>query len=416
MSHVCQKEHKQPCSARQGMIIVANTVIKDGFMTLKSAFKLVSPNVLQYKAPQVRRKILRMPLACVGVGDRSKGNYSFFIVEKQETVNYTVFQTLLAKASDKPSLSETGLSKNELKELLYLAESESQREMLKYVAIKASGLSNSKAKKDYGICDIQKRAEKLDRAVQEARAIRESIEKIANLKDKALLSSFGFQVNSDSESDLSESESEDEPASDEDQTNDTQPSLVPAPSCLARSEGDSDVSINSIGPARVSELQVVSNNDYQRNRENTPEINDLLHDTNKFYDMLKSCSFNWFQFAFTLQPMFDNMSKDDVSRLLSEFGTMIPSLNIDMEDLSALTQSRSAFLLLEEVPWTNNEHEESIVSESDSSDQEIWNQGISDVLGENGRKVITKRRASIRWKAMMLGAERCLAPYWRYNI
>ncbi len=78
MLHVCQKEHKQPCSACQGMTMVASTVIKDGFMTLKSALKLVSPNVLQYKAPQVRRKVLRMPLACVGMQDRSKGNYSFF--------------------------------------------------------------------------------------------------------------------------------------------------------------------------------------------------------------------------------------------------------------------------------------------------------------------------------------------------
>ncbi len=94
------------------------------------------------------------------------------------------------------------------------------------------------------------------------------------------------------------------------------------------------------------------------------------------------------------------MTSDDVSRLLSEFGTMIPSLNIDMEDLSALTQSRSAFLLLEEVPSTNNEHKESIVSKSDSSDQEIWNQGMSDVLGENDRKRITKRQASICRKAI----------------
>ena len=53
-----------------------------------------------------------------------------------------------------------------------------------------------------------KSKEKLDIAVEESKAIRESIEKIASLKDKALLSSVGFQI--DSESDLSESESESE--------------------------------------------------------------------------------------------------------------------------------------------------------------------------------------------------------------
>ena len=52
---------------------VASEVIACGFMKLKSAFQLVSPDVLQYKASEARRKLLRMPLACISVGDRSKG-------------------------------------------------------------------------------------------------------------------------------------------------------------------------------------------------------------------------------------------------------------------------------------------------------------------------------------------------------
>ena len=94
-----------------------------------------------------------MPLACIGVSDRSKGTYCLYIVENQNTVNYPVFQGLLQKAMDKPSILIPNLSKEELNELLYLAESD--KEMLKYVAVKASGLS-TKAKKVYGISDIQK--------------------------------------------------------------------------------------------------------------------------------------------------------------------------------------------------------------------------------------------------------------------
>ena len=50
-----------------------------------------------------------------------------------------MFQALLRKAMDKPSILIPNLSKEERNELLYLAESESDKEMLKYVAVKASG-------------------------------------------------------------------------------------------------------------------------------------------------------------------------------------------------------------------------------------------------------------------------------------
>ena len=46
------------------------------------------------------------------------------------------------------------LSKTEVKKLLDLAESESEREHLKYAVVKSLGISNSKAKTVYGFCDI----------------------------------------------------------------------------------------------------------------------------------------------------------------------------------------------------------------------------------------------------------------------
>ena len=156
---VCQKEHNRPCNSCTGVSNVASEVISCGFMKLKSAFEILSPDVLRYKASEARRKLLRMPLACIGVGDRSKGTYCLYIVEKQRAVNYPVFQALLQKAMNRSSAHTPNLSKEEVKELLYLAEYESDKEMLKYVAVKASGQSNTKAKEVYGISDVQKRKE-----------------------------------------------------------------------------------------------------------------------------------------------------------------------------------------------------------------------------------------------------------------
>ena len=301
-SFVCKKEHTQPCSRCEGMIKVADEVITHGFMRLKSAFILSSPSVTHYKASEARRKLLRMPLACLGVGDPKKGLYSLYLVEKQSSVNYQIFQTLLSKAVDNPGARGTNLSKQELKGLVYLAESETEKEMLKYVAVKAGGLSNTKAKDVYGLDNVQKRKEKLEEALSQSKAIRESIEKIACLKDKALLASIGFQV--DSDSDLTESESDSESKEEltyegDDETcgnSLTFPYSVSnsAQHCKTASDGQSEISDHS-RTQRPHEFQLGGNSDdcYKHRS----ETGDVFMNSHQLLDILKSCSFNWFQFV-----------------------------------------------------------------------------------------------------------------------
>ena len=399
MLFICQKEHIQPCSRCEGLSKVASEVIACGFMKLKSAFQLVSPDVLQYKASEARRKLLQMPLACIGVGDRSKGTYCLYIVEKQSTVNYPVFQALLLKAMDKPSNLIPNLSKEELNELLYLAESKSDKEMLKYVAVKASGLSTTKAKKVYGISDIQKRKENLNAAVNESRAIRELIEKIASLKDKARLSSFGFQVDSESglsESGLSESESESETEAkiiDEDkESSDNDLSLVPSLHCgfvHRESTSDQDVCIQITDNTRMHDVHLTAS-DSAGHEQQTTSTDRSLPDRHNLFDILKLCSFNWFEFVAFLKSKFIHMTEDALGQCLVNFGNQLSSLNLDEKDMKTAERSLQAFLLSERV-FKSNGDEGDVVSESDSSDQEIWNRGVSSVLGEHGRQMIKKR-------------------------
>ena len=82
---------------------------------------------------------------------------------------------------------ETIVSKKELMSLFNLAESESEKERLKYLAVRSSGISARKAQKIYGFHNVHKRAALVQAAYEEADAIREIILKIASVKDKALL-------------------------------------------------------------------------------------------------------------------------------------------------------------------------------------------------------------------------------------
>ena len=105
--------------------------------------------------------------------------------------------------------SNVGLSKEEKKKLMYLANGdEAQKEYIKYAVIKSSGLSATKAKAIYGIHMTAKRKQMVMEVAEEAEAIKRSIEKIAAIKEEALLKSFGIEQEFSNEDDNSLSETD----------------------------------------------------------------------------------------------------------------------------------------------------------------------------------------------------------------
>lgn len=100
------------------------------------------------------------------------------------------------------------LSKPELNELLLLAQSDRERELVRYTAFRASGLSKSGARRQYGFQDLFERTAKVEECVQEAKCIRECIDSLVKVQENALLRSIGIIPSDDSS--LSSNESDDE--------------------------------------------------------------------------------------------------------------------------------------------------------------------------------------------------------------
>lgn len=149
-----------------------------------------------------------MPLAAIGVGVKSAGTYCLYLVERQSSVNHAMLQTLLNKVvQSNRNNTETVVSRDEMKSLLHLAQSESEKERLKYLVVRSSGMSAKKAQKIYGFHNVHKRAASVQAAYEEADAIKETILKIASVKDKALLVTLGVSdADSVSEDEISDSE------------------------------------------------------------------------------------------------------------------------------------------------------------------------------------------------------------------
>lgn len=205
----CKAQHAKTCQDCCLQIKVAKHVKQEGYITLKSAFEMCSPGV-SYTSSHAKRKLLQMPFAAVGIGSKNAGSYRIYLVEKQMCTNYAVFQALLNEVVGKTVGSRVSfVTKEEMKSLLTLAESEAEKEHLKYAVVKSAGMSADKAQKMFGFHNVNRRAVTVESAHEEACEIKDSIMNIARLKDSALLESFGLQ-DTLSDDDKSDSENDDD--------------------------------------------------------------------------------------------------------------------------------------------------------------------------------------------------------------
>ena len=74
--------------------------------------------------------------------------------------------------------------------LLGLAESDRERECIKYAIFKASGMTATRARHQYRFEHMTEHSARVERAIIEVQQIRETVEDIARIQDKALFSQF----------------------------------------------------------------------------------------------------------------------------------------------------------------------------------------------------------------------------------
>ena len=136
----------------------------------------------------------------IETGSLMEGTSCLYLVEKQNPANLYVLQSLLKEACIKKQTNK-GLTKEDMKKLLNLAESECERKRLKYAVVKSSGISRTKAKAVYGFNNMTTKIGDVEKAMEEACAIRQAIKDIAKTKEKSVLLPLGISESSESGSD-----------------------------------------------------------------------------------------------------------------------------------------------------------------------------------------------------------------------
>lgn len=137
-----------------------------------------------------------------------------YLFEYSNGLNYQQFLCLLNFFHIEKTTKKLSMSKEQLKNVLGLAQSDREREMIRYTAVLSSGMSATAARKHFGLDSVRHRVERVESALEEMRAIRLAFESIANIRESAALAQFGITCDSDSSPSESESDNDTSESSD----------------------------------------------------------------------------------------------------------------------------------------------------------------------------------------------------------
>lgn len=384
-SFICKNRHRQPCTECDGKVKVAEFILQHSYIKLSDAFAICSPGITKYSPKDARRKLLQLPLTAIGAGDQKKGTYALYLVKKDSNLSYSLLQSLLNKVLNAQNNATQLITKQEVERLLNLADSESEKARLRYSIVKSSGISSTKAKRLYGFKDMTRRIQCVHDAAEKAHNIRLAIEKIAHIKEKALVEALGIAFSSESETSDSESEEETD-------NNDC------IPTCRINQVEFGDSIMLPSASQQVSEGESYSSVSTTLNAKS-----ELEKRARKLLDVLRNCELNWFQFKSVARESMEDVQSEMFEEMVTCFYNGLSSLEMSESEKNIVRQSYHAYNLRKSQEERVIDIEEgNIVSESDESSSDDVTQrldGVTSPFDDAGIALIKKRRAAIRRKA-----------------
>ena len=188
----CSSSHvNPPCTGCSRCLKLIEIVYEQGYCMLPEAYRLVSGDV-KYTAEHARRKLIQMPLVAICIGDPITGHAFTILMEKFSGTDYSKFGAILnGLVSVKPAVGDS-LRKSVVKMLLSVAQSDHERNCLRYAIYCASGMTPTDIRRKYGFQGMAARASEVDEALSEIQHIREAIHDLASVEDRALLEVLGI--------------------------------------------------------------------------------------------------------------------------------------------------------------------------------------------------------------------------------
>ena len=317
-------------------------------------FKAAFPTVT-YHSVNAKRRLLQMPVVVIRIAGLLKGQGELYLMEKTE-FDYELLVNFLSK-NIKQFSKKHGITKQELKQLLTITQSERERECIRYAIYKTSGASPTEARRLFGFENMKVRASHVETCIKEAQDIYEAIDSLARSQDQALLDTLGIQSNSSSES----------------------------------SGEETDCSSSQYDSLSIHDAVNI--------------VNIHVPDDSSLAETLCECECNWFQFIEKVQEGNSDLQLySDLEKIFSR----TPHLGFNERQMELIVQSHRAFEASTSASYNEERIARSIngdiVSESDSEDPEQY-VGVKSATSEAGKVLVQKKRMTIKRRAKRLRAK-----------
>lgn len=188
---VCCTRHKEGCGNCRGMIVAARVILSSGVAPLSKVFKTAFPS-LTYHSPIAKKRLLQMPIVAFHLQSR---NNQLYLMEKVEGLVYHQLVNFIDKIAQLPK-KET----EQLNGLLTLAQSDSEKECIRYGVFKSSGCTSTEARIQFGFENMGTRAAKVESCIDESNEISAVVQELAEIQYQAFRDMFATGCASEDDS------------------------------------------------------------------------------------------------------------------------------------------------------------------------------------------------------------------------
>ena len=155
----CRTRHTDSCKRCLPLVIAAKLVKDRGICPLSHIYRQVFL-FTKYNNRAAKRKLLQIPVAAIRCGSPESGTSRTFLMEilpgcdhiYQKIIDFYLESVQWASETATPAMT-----KDHLRQLLTLAQSDRERECIKYAVYKSSGLTPSAARRLYGFEEMSRR-------------------------------------------------------------------------------------------------------------------------------------------------------------------------------------------------------------------------------------------------------------------
>ena len=312
-------------------------ILDECVVELASSYKRYFP-LVKYKAEQAVRKLLQMPVTIIQMTLNGPGSQRLYDLETLQGVDIPRVINMAEKCLQGKTCFQSGMSREVLKDLCTLASSESDRLLIKYACCKGQNLSKNKASNLYGFGDFHEHESRINSTLEEFKELRDAVDTLAKLQDKAVLEGFGLTYSDDDSAvdQLSSSEGTDCEWISDDEKNKGPDELQTASAAVVNLAVTNKSHDKSQQPRPAADPDVP----LEKNRPLVSPVPSMDH----LLLMLRDNTLNWFAFVAELRMLLRNYSEETLVYALTEFSDHLENMDLTDKEKNKVEMSRQAYL------------------------------------------------------------------------